>query len=437
MRPSDGAMSVTPHLALHRFGFGVRPEAPLPDDPLAWLDAQTRAAPAPLARPGYSVADGYAAWIAHDAAPPPPGQVSPVTRLFRAEQEAWAAHLLTSEAGFHDRLTAFWLNHFTVAERGGFGVTTGFSDFLRDVVRPRVTGRFADLLVAVSMAPAMLYYLDQVASVGPDSSFGRRSGRGLNENLAREILELHSLSPAGGYSQQDVTEFAKIITGWGVERLRAPFATVFRAGNHEPGEKRLLGEAWQQGPEAYEAALRRLAAHPATLRHIAFRMVRHFIADAPDPADVTHVAAVLGDSDGDLGAAARALVRLPAAWRPELPKLRPPAEYVVALFRVGGGTDPRPVLGGMAALGQPLWNAPQPNGWPDIAEGWSGPEPVMLRLDIAFETAGRFARQDPRVLLDRVLGPLAENRTRGAVLRAGSARDALALLFASPEMQRR
>jgi len=430
-------MSVSPHLALHRFGFGVRPGAPLPDDPLGWLEAQTRGTPSPLAKPGYAAADGYAAWIAHDAAPPPPGQASPVTRLFRAEQDAWVEHLLTSDTPFHDRLTAFWLNHFTVAERGGFGVITGFSDFLREVVRPRVTGRFADLLVAVSMAPAMLYYLDQVASVGPNSGFGRRSGRGLNENLSREILELHSLSPAGGYSQQDVTEFARLMTGWGVERLRAPFATVFRPGSHEPGEKRLLGETWRQGPDAYEAALRRLAAHPATLRHIASRLVRHFIADEPAPDDVARIEAVLRDTEGDLGAAARALLRLPGAWAATLRKLRPPAEYAVALFRAGGGADPRPVLGGMAALGQPLWNAPQPNGWPDTAEGWSGPEPVMLRLDIAFETAGRFARQDPRALLDAVLGPLAAERTRGAVLRAGSARDAITLMFASPEMQRR
>ena len=430
-------MSLSPHLALHRFGYGPRSDAPLPADPLAWLDAQTRAPPAPLGRPGYSPADGYAAWREHDAAPPPPGQMSPVTRLFRAEQEAWLAHLLTTEAPFHDRLTAFWLNHFTVAERGGFGVSTGFSAFLRETVRPRVTGRFADLLVAVGKAPSMLFYLDQVASVGPNSTFGRRSGRGLNENLARELLELHTVSAAGRYSQQDVAELAKLMSGWGVERNAAPFDTVFRPSNHEPGEKHLLGQAWASGPDSYEAVLRRLATHPATLRQLAFRLVRHFIADVPADADVARIETVLRQTDGDLGAAARALLRLPAASAPRLGKLRPPAEYVLAIARAGAATDARPVLGAMAALGQPLWNAPQPNGWGDTAEVWAAPEQVMLRLDIAYEAAGRFPRRDPRDMVEEILGPLVRPATRDAVRRAGSARDAMALLFASPEMQRR
>lgn len=430
-------MTLSSHLALHRFGHGPRSDAPLPTDPLAWLDAQTRAVPAPLGRPGYSPADGYAAWREHDASPPPPGQQSPVNRLFRAEQEAWVAHLLASETPFHDRLTGFWLNHFTVSQRGGFGVMTGFSAFLREAVRPRVTGRFADLLVAVAKSPAMLFYLDQVASVGPNSTFGRRSGRGLNENLARELLELHTLSPAGRYSQQDVAELARLMSGWGVERNAAPFDTVFRPANHEPGEKQLLGQAWAAGPESYEAVLRRLATHPATLRHLAVRLVRHFIADAPAEADVAWIEAVLRQTDGDLGAAARALLRLPGASASQLGKLRPPAEYVLAIARAGGATDPRPTLGAMAALGQPLWNAPQPNGWGDVAQAWAGPEQVMLRLDIAYEAAGRITRRDPRDMAEEILGPLVRPATREAVQRAGSARDAMALLFTSPEMQRR
>jgi len=427
---------------MHRFGLGVRPGEEMPADPLAWLDAQTRATPPPLPVPQgreapATLAEGFAAWIAHDANRPPPGQPSPVTTIFRGEQEAWLRHLLVSPAPFHDRLTAFWLNHFTVAERGGFGVTTGFGPLLRDVVRPGVTGRFADLLVGVSMSSAMMHYLDQTASVGPNSAWGRRSGRGLNENLAREILELHTLSPAGGYTQADVTEFARLMTGWGVERQREPFAVVFRPSSHEPGEKTLLGERYAEGREAYEAALRRLAAHPATLRHLAFRLVRHFIADVPPPAAVARIAAALRDTGGDLGAAARALIRLPEAGAPTLSKLRPPQDYVLAIHRAGGWTDPRPVRGAMAALGQPLWNPTQPNGWPDVAAGWAGPEPVMQRLDIAHEAAGRFARQDPRAMADAVLGPLAREQTRLAVARAGSARDAIALLFVSPEMQRR
>lgn len=435
-------MTITPHLALHRFGFGARPDQGLPEDALAWLDAQTREPPPPLPTPAdrdapATLAEGYAAWIEHDVRPAAPGQMSPVVRLFRGEQAAWHSHLLTSRTGFHDRLTTFWLNHFTMAERGGFGVTTGFGPLLREVIRPGITGRFADLLVAVSMSAPMMYYLDQTASVGPNSGYGKRSGRGLNENLAREILELHSLSPAGGYTQADVTEFARLMTGWGVERMREPWGPLFRPGSHEPGEKTLLGRSFPEGPAAYEAALRMLGTHPATMRHIAFRMVRHFIADDPPDAAVARIEAVLVGTDGDLGAAARALVRLPEASDPALNKLRPPQEYVLALHRAGGTTEIPGILPATIALGQPLWNAPQPNGWPDTAAAWAGPEPVMQRLDFAHETAGRFARQDPRAMAEAVLGPLAREQTRMAVSRAGSARDAIALLFISPEMQRR
>jgi uncharacterized protein (DUF1800 family) len=435
-------MTITPHLALHRFGYGARSGQNPPTDPLGWLDAQTRGTPPPLPTPDDRdapaiLAEGYAAWLNHDANPPGPGQVSPVTRIFRGEQRAWVAHLLASDTGFHDRLTGFWLNHFTVAERGGFGVTTGFGPMLRDTIRPGVTGRFADLLVGVSMSPAMLYYLDQTASVGPNSGYGKRSRRGLNENLAREILELHTLSPAGGYSQADVTEFARIMTGWGVERMREPWGTVFRPGNHEPGEKTLLGQSYPEGREAYEVALRQLAAHPATLEHIATKLVRHFIADDPPAPAVAAIVGVLRETDGDLGAAARALVRLPEAQAPALSKLRPPQDYVVALHRAGGWKDPGAVLGAMSALGQPLWNAPQPKGWPDTAAGWAGPEPVMQRLDLAYEAAGRFGRQDPRAMAEAALGPLAREETRMGISRAGSARDAIALLFVSQEMQRR
>jgi len=435
-------MDTQPQIAAIRFGTGPRLHSPLPGDPLAWLDAQTHGAGPPLPLPEgreapFTLADGFAAWKQHDAMPPPAGQPSPVTLIFRAEQAAWAGHLLTSAETFRDRLTTFWLNHFTVAERGGFGVSTGFGPLLRDAIRPQVVGRFEDMLLAIERSPAMLYYLDQTSSVGPNSPFGKRSGRGLNENLAREILELHTLSPAGGYIQTDVTEFARLMTGWGVERLREPVGTTFRPGSHEPGEKTLLGRRFAEGPEAYEAALRMLAAHPATQAHLATKLVRHFVADAPPPETVAKIAAVLRDTDGDLGAVARALVRLPEAWTPPLSKLRAPQDYVLAMHRAVGATDAALLTRGMAALGQPLWNAPQPNGWPDIAAGWNAPEPMMQRIDIAYETAGRHTRLDPMMVLGTAIGPLARSETETAISRSGSARDAMTLVFVSPEMQRR
>jgi uncharacterized protein (DUF1800 family) len=430
------------HQAAMRFGLGPRAGEPPPGDVLAWLDIQTTTDPALLAPPEgretpATLAEGFAAWLAHDKMPPAPGQPSPVTLLLRAEQAAWIRHTLTSAEPLRDRLTTFWLNHFTVAERGGFCVAAGMTPFLREVIRPHIGGRFVDMLLATARSPAMLCYLDQVSSVGPNSAFGKRSGRGLNENLAREILELHTLSPEGGYTQADVTQFALLMTGWGVERHREPFDRVFRPNHHEPGPKTLLGRGFAEGPDAYEAALRMLGTHPATYRFVARRMVRHFVADSPPPADVAAIARVLEETGGDLGAATRAVLRLDSAWANPLSKLRSPQDWLLALHRAVGATDPRPVMAGMAALGQPLWNAPQPNGWPDTAAGWTAPEPLMQRLDLAYETAGRHARLNPMGVLDVALGPLASAETRTAVRRAGSTRDALALLFVSPEMQRR
>lgn len=430
------------HTAALRFGNGPRPGEAPPGDVLGWLDAQTLPGAAPLAPPEgratpFTLADSYAIWAAHDATPPPANQPGVVTHAYRSEQAAWIRHALTSTEPFRDRLTAFWLNHFTVAERGGFGVLTGMPVFLRDVIRPHLGGRFVDMLLAVGKSPAMLFYLDQPASAGPNSAWGRRSGRGLNENLAREILELHTLSPAGGYTQADVTQLALLMTGWGIERQKEPVGTMFRPGSHEPGPKTVLGRSFAEGPEAFEAALRMLGTHPATYRSLARSLVRHFVADSPPEADVAAIARVLQDTDGDLGAATRSVVRLPSAWAPPLSKLRTPQDWLLALHRAVGATDPLPVISGMTALGQPLWNAPQPNGWPDVAAAWATPEPLMQRLDLAYETAGRHARLAPMEVLETALGPLARAETRQAVQRAGSTRDAIALLFVSPEMQRR
>ncbi|EFH11329.1 DUF1800 domain-containing protein [Teichococcus cervicalis] len=434
------------HQAAIRFGLGPRPDQPLPDDPIAWLDAQLDAPDRPppppqgMERPP-EIADGYRIWRELDAAGQPgPGQRNPIEENFQAEARAALAWRIDTDAPYRERLVEFWANHFTVSKRAGYPVSTVLGPYLRQAIRPHVTGRFAEMLLAVERHPAMLGYLDQNASVGPNSAWGRRSGRGLNENLAREILELHTLSPAAGYSQQDVTEFARLLTGWGYERNREPFGTLFRAANHEPGEKRLLGRAWPEGPEASEAALRFLADHPATHRHLALKLVRHFVADDPPAEAVARIESVLRDTDGDLKAVARALPRLDSAWAAPLSKLRAPQDYVTAAFRACGASGDamaRPAYGAGFTLNQPWCSAPQPNGWPDTAAAWLGPEPVMQRLDWAFDTAGRFARLDPMAVLETALGPLAGEETRQAVRRAGSPREGLALLFASAEFQRR
>jgi uncharacterized protein (DUF1800 family) len=286
----------------------------------------------------------------------------------------------------------------------------------------------------------MLVYLDNAGSIGPNSPAGLRRGRGLNENLAREILELHTVSPAAGYTQADVTAFARILTGWSIEGQREPLGFVFRPPAHEPGEKVLMGRQFPEGEEGGVAALRFLAHHPATHRHLATKLVRHFVADDPPREAVGKVYAALRDTGGNLGAAARALVRLPEAWEPPLGKIRSPLDYVLAVLRALEAPPEAAAeiawrdLGG---LGQPLWSAPAPIGWGDRAADWAVPEAMLRRIDWAHGMAGRGGRTDARALAEATLGPLARAETLREAARAGSARDALTLVLAGPEFQRR
>ncbi|MDB5370788.1 MAG: hypothetical protein JWP20_2346 [Roseomonas sp.] len=388
-----------------------------------------------------TVADGFRLWRERERADPPaPGQRTPVDEYILAESIAACAWRLDTSTPYLERLVDFWTNHFTVSRRVGVRVLVTVPCFVRDVIRPNVTGKFADMLVAAFKHPAMLGYLDQAASVGPNSRLGRRTRRGLNENLAREILELHTVSVAAGYTQQDVTEFARLLTGWNYERDKEPFGTIFHVAAHEPGPKTVLGHSFGEGEDTAEAALRFLAEQPATHRHLATKLARHFVADTPPDTAVAKLESVLRDTEGDLGAVARALPSLPEAWKPPFSKLRNPADYVTAVYRACGasGKDYGEAAFKVAsALGQPLWSALQPNGWPDQGRDWLGPEAAMQRLDWAYQVAGQFARQNPMAVLDATLGPLAPSETRQAMRGAGSPQDALALLFASAEFQRR
>jgi uncharacterized protein (DUF1800 family) len=446
------------HIAAIRFGLGPRLGEALASDPLRWLDAQLAAPDEPPVPAGYATppmpvdailafradrdADAQAANASAPAPPQPRDRAA--TRLFVAEAKAQVARWITTPMPFRERLVAFWANHFTCSRRVG-QVGPMMGAYLRDAIRPHVTGSFGDMLLAVVRHPAMLIYLDNVASVGPDSVAGRRSGRGLNENLAREILELHTLSPAAGYSQADVTEFAKIITGWSTGPAQpggVPDGRFrFRPIAHQPGPKTLLGRRFEEGEEAGVEALAFLAAHPATHTHLATKLARHFVADDPPPAVVARLAGVLRDTKGDLGAVASALPRQPEAWAP-LTKLRQPWEFVVAMGRAAGFGEAaaEPALALMSSLSQAVWTAPGPNGWPDVAADWATPEALMRRADLAWQVSGRAATQGEGAALAALeagLGPLAKPATRQAVLRAGSLREAQTLIWASPEFQRR
>jgi uncharacterized protein (DUF1800 family) len=451
-------MSVRSHIAPIRFGLGLRLGEAAPADPLAWLEAQLGAQPA--AAPSVTASDALLARTIHivlrdeglgtreSRAPQlraalerrgtPIPERSPLPPLIRRETLAWAAQRLTTATPFRERLVDFWANHFTTARRGG-AMSILPAALEQEAIRPHLTGRFADMLVAVTRHPAMLIYLNNNASVGPNSPAGQQRASGLNENLAREVLELHTLSPAGGYTQGDVQELAKILTGWGVAMEQPPFGFLWRPQTHEPGAKSLLGRSFPEGPESQEAALRFIASRPATYRHLAVKLARHFVADDPPPEAVRALERVLRETGGDLGATYKVLVRLPQAWEPALGKLRSPQDYVIAACRACGLDAGKAdmLLAGMTAINQMLWMAPQPNGWPDVAPAWATPEALMRRVDWSYTLAGRAGVTDLPAFTAAALGPLARAETVQAMRGAGSQRDAVTLLLASPEFMHR
>ena len=346
--------------------------------------------------------------------------------------------------GFGERLAMFWANHFAVAISKNEEVHIAAGAFEREAIRPHVFGRFADMLLAVETHPAMLGYLDNQQSIGPNSKANANKKRGLNENLARETLELYTLGVNGGYTQTDVTTLAKIITGWTVAgaegKLGAPGTFVFNAGAHEPGDQTLLGLTYaDNGVGQGREALRDLARHPATAQHIATKLVRHFVADTPPPSLVQTVAATFSKTDGDLSAVYRALVSSEEAWSPTLSKVRSPLEFMAALLRASGETPkPNVILGALTAMGQPFWAPAGPNGFADTVDAWASSESLSMRMDVANMIANAVPPQvDPRSFVSDSLGPLLSSETLQAVSRAETRKQGLTIAYLSPEFQRR
>ncbi len=433
-------MDLKAAIAAVRFGQGRRPGDPIPADPVAWLDSQLDPAlpgpalPEDLPRDLPAI---YRAFAEDTERLRAGGQGRPNQGLIvRTEMLAALTLEITANQGFRERLVAFWANHFAVA-RARVPYLAGH--YTREAIRPHVAGRFEDMLLAVVRHPAMLAYLDNTGSVGPNSPAGQRGRRGLNENLAREVLELHTVTPASGYGQADVRAFAEVLTGWGVEGAREPFGFAFRPNAHEPGEKTVLGRTFPPGEQGGIEALRFLAHHDSTYRHLATKLVRHFVADEPPPEAVATIHGVLRDTRGDLGAATRALVRLDAAWDPPLAKFRAPYDYIVAVMRAleAPAEASDRAFGGLQYLGQPLWNPAAPIGFPDTARDWAAPEAMVRRIEWSNGIATRGAGRDAAAVAEAVLGPLCRPETLRAAARAGSARDALTLVLTSPEFHRR
>ncbi|WP_339028536.1 DUF1800 family protein [Bradyrhizobium symbiodeficiens] len=379
------------------------------------------------------------------AAKPAPQPLNVIQKTFRAEALARLQRATLATCGFTERLVAFWSNHFCISATKGELARIWAGAFEREAIRPHVLGRFGDMLKAVEQHPAMLFFLDNQQSLGPDSRAGQNRKRGLNENLAREIMELHTLGVGGGYSQEDVTALARIITGWTFAgrqgQLGTPGSFVFNTNAHQPGAQMLLGKSYEAtGLAQGEAALADIARHPSTANFIAAKFVRHFVADEPPPALVARLREIFVKTDGDLKALATALVDSDEAWKAPLTKMRSPYDFLVASGRLLARVpeDPGRYLNGLNLLGQPLWSPSGPNGFADTNAAWAAPEGMKLRLDIAAQIGARLGNNiDPLDLLEFAAADAASIETRRAVERAESRQQALALLLMSPEMQRR
>jgi len=375
-------------------------------------------------------------------------------RHYLEQTEARYRNATTTDFPFHERLVHFWSNHFAVsADKPPLIALAG--SFENEAIRPNLNGSFHDLLRAVERHPAMILYLDNQRSIGPNSAAAEMANRrrrqrvGLNENLAREILELHTLGVDGGYTQEDVTTFARVITGWSIGGSGpdgrfaegAPGEFEFRDNIHEPGSQTILGRRYsQRGIEQGEAVLRDLSVHPSTATFIATKLARHFVADEPPPALVGRLAAVFLDTDGHLPSVHAALVNAAEPWEVTLAKYKSPQDFVISALRAFRHVpkNGKFVVGALDLMGQAPYRPGSPAGWPDTAAQWGGADALFKRIEWSNTVARRVgSRVDPLDLGMAVLGPAFGDHSRTAISRAESSAQGLTLLLASPEFQRR
>ena len=354
----------------------------------------------------------------------------------------------TTSDGFAERWALFWANHFTVSA-AKVATATLVGPFELEAIRPHAFGRFGEMLLASSHHPAMLLYLDQAQSVGPGSLAGQRAaaaGRtiGLNENLAREIMELHTVGLGAGYDQADVTEFARAMTGWSIGRLDHPEEArgfTFRAGAHQPGPRTIMGRRYpEDGEDQARAVLADLAASPHTARHLATKIARHFVSDDPPAALTDRLARTFLDTQGRLDEVARTLIQSPEAWAAAPAKFKTPYEFLVSSWRAADTVPDTiaPVAQAMTAMGQRPFSPGSPKGWPEEAVVWCAPDAVLKRMawSEAF-ASGAAGQQDPSTLAHNALGARLSPVAAQTIARAETRAEGVAILLMSPEFQRR
>ena len=461
-------------IATNRFGLGARPgELTLAKpDPKSWLAQQikgTRPTPATLGHLSTSAAvfriyqgireQRQQGKRAEETSPEAvkqkfAGARQALAAIYVDQVAARYATAVKTEESFRERLVHFWSNHFAVsADKPQVAALAATLE--NEAIRPHVAGNFGDMLAAVESHPAMILYLDNQASIGSNSKVGQRAasraieGRkvGINENLAREILELHTLGVNGGYTQTDVTAFARVLTGWSIGSDRGPLAGgetgkfLFRENAHEPGAQTVLGKRYAEaGEEQARGVLSDLASHPATAIHLATKLVRHFIDDEPPPDACERIARVFRDSTGQLAEVHRALLDLAPAWRATPAKYKTPHEFVISTLRSVDYVPERrqQLVASFQMLGQRPFSPGSPAGWPDTAAQWDGPDALLKRIEWATQFGERFgARIKPLELASAALGESLSERTRTAISRAASSAQGLTLLLASPDFMRR
>jgi uncharacterized protein (DUF1800 family) len=360
-----------------------------------------------------------------------------------ATAKLWRA--LHSPRQLQELLVDFWFGHFNVFMGKGLPARVWVGAYERDAIRPFVLGRFRDLLFATARHPAMLLYLDNQRNIAPTSLVGRMKQRGLNENYARELMELHTLGVDGGYGQQDVRELARILTGWGLKPAgpeQGPSLFFFEARRHDFGEKTLLGRKIPgKGQAEVEETLEFLASHPSTARHVTSKLARLFVADDPPPALVDRLARRFLDTGGDLRAVLAALFASGEFWDERYygAKFKTPFQYLVSSLRLveSPAEDARPLLGLLRQWGMAPFGCPTPDGYSDRQDAWLNPDAVMRRIDFATGLAHAKASPPGRPAFDLApLRPLCGARTLAAIDEAPEPMR-LALWLSSPEFLRR
>ncbi len=460
-------------IAANRFGLGARAGelSKIGNDPRGWLTAQVngaRATPSSItqlvtsaeALKTYDEFIEEKKGLKQDKTPKTDAKEvlrpmrQAIRNIYLAQVAARYQVATYSEESFRERLVHFWTNHFAVSA-DKFVVSTLAGTLENEAIRPNLHRHFYDLLVAAESHPAMILFLDNQLSVGAYSPLALSSrphfrvGRkfDINENLAREIMELHTLGVSGGYTQQDVTSFAKVLTGWtvgnreGILKTSQPGKFVFREKLHEPGAQTILGKRYgEDGVNQVLAVLKDFSRSPSTAHFIATKLVRYFVADEPPAAAVESIAKAFRDSDGHLPTVHRAVVNCLEAWRDERTKLKTPHEYVVSTFRAFDylPAEPQKIFASFELLGQRPYTPGSPAGWPDTASRWDGSDALMKRIEWATQVAHRAGSHiAPMELASLSLGETLTDHTSIAINNAADAVQGTTLWLMSPEFQRR